>query len=504
MKIEEMISANRADCTGCEACANACPQNAIAMLRDAEGFAYPDIDHALCKECGRCDDVCPTLNFVKKYPKTLPKIFAAINPDNKVRRHSSSGGVFGALSELILKDGGVIFGAGFDKDFHVVHKSARTLEELDNLRGSKYVQSQIGDVYRQVKDALKSTRVLFSGTPCQCAGLKSFLGKDYDNLLTVDVICQGVPSPAVWEYYIDMFSYAHEIKGVNFASKRFGWKFAHMEIDFADRESYLCPIHQDAYGGTYLCGLNGRPSCTACKFKFPNVQSDLTLGDALGVQDYAPDMFDERGTSIVLIHTPKGKDFFDRAGLRTQAVDFLNVVTRNPRLTTSAIADNRRKVFFIEFVKYTNRIANMKKYLEKDDVNIRQQISDKTQRALIQSYEEIFDYYRKNAERNILVVTPPLDDKAQEFLDGYFEKNLPDCGVYFMQLEGDGQLVCKEKMSTLTFELDEDPDMLTEFAKQFHVTEIFAENKVKYESPTLVKWINHCGLPANIFSLSAN
>ena len=504
MKIEEMIAKKRADCNGCEACANACPQNAIAMVRDAEGFAYPEINHELCKECGRCDDVCPALNFVKKYPKTLPKIFAAINPDDKVRRHSSSGGVFTALSELILKDGGVIFGAGYDEKFHVVHKSARTLEELENLRGSKYVQSQIGDVYRQVKDALKETKVLFSGTPCQCAGLKRFLGKDDDNLLTVDFICHGVPSPAIWEYYIDLFGFAHEVSHVNFASKRYGWKFAHMEINFADRESYISQVQQDAYCGTYLRGLNERPSCNECKFKFPSVQSDLTLGDALGVQDYAPEMFDDRGTSLVLIHTPKGKGYFERTNLKTQAVSFLDVVTRNPRLTVPSVADAKHKFFFAEFNKYTSKIANMKKHLEREDSNVRQQVSDKVQRALIQSYQEIFDYYRKNSTRNVLVVTPKMDEKAQQFLGGYFEKNLPDCNLYLMQLEGDGQLACLEQMSTLTYELDEDAETLTEFAKQFNITEVFAENKVKYESPTLVRWINHCGLPAKIFSLSAN
>lgn len=504
MKIEEMIAAKRADCNGCEACANACPQNVITMIRDTEGFAYPEINHELCKNCGRCDDACPALNFVKKYPKALPKIYAAINPNAKVRRHSTSGGVFGALGEFVLNDGGVVFGAAFDKNWRVVHTTAKTLDELDNLRGSKYVQSQIGDVYRQVKDALKSQKVLFSGTPCQCAGLQRFLGKDYDNLFIVDVVCQGVPSPAIWEYYVDLFGYAHEITHVNFASKRFGWKFAHMEINFSDRDAYLSPIHQDTYGGTYLGGLNTRPSCSDCKFKFPSVQSDLTLGDALGVQDFAPDMFDDRGTSLVLVHTAKGKALLERTNLKHETVTFFDAVTRNPRLTTSAIADSRRRLFFAEFSKYTSKIANMKKHLENSDANVRRQISDKSRRTLIQSYEEIFDYYRKHAERNILVVTPLLDDKAQAFLNGYFEKNFQDCGLYFMQLEGKGQLVCTEKMSTLTFELDEDPNVLNEFAKQFNVTAVFAENKVKYESPVLVRWINGCGLPVDIFNLNAN
>lgn len=504
MKIEEMITANRADCNGCEACANVCPQNAITMRRDAEGFAYPETDHELCKECGRCDEVCPALNFVKSFPKALPKIFAAINPDNKIRRHSTSGGVFSALSEIVLNEGGVVFGAAFDSKWRVVHKSARTLEELESLRGSKYVQSCIGEVYRQVGEELKTRRVLFSGTPCQCAGLRNFLGEDPDNLLTVDLICHGVPSPEVWEYYIDLFGYAHDVKRVDFASKRFGWKFAHMEINFSDRDTYLCPLNRDAYGGIFLSGLSERPSCHACKFKFPNVQSDLTLGDALGVQDFAPELFDDRGTSLVIVHTAKGKELLERTNLKHQAVDFIDIVTRNPRLTTSTVADGRRKIFFTEFFKYAGKLANMKKYLETDDANVRQQVGDKSQRALVKSYREIFEHYRQASERNILVVTPPLDDKAQEFLNGYFDKTAQDCGLYFMQPEGKGQLVCKEKLSTLTFALEENLNTLKDFAKQFNVTEVFVENKIKYDAPVVVQWINGCGLPVNIFSLNAS
>ena len=183
MKIEKMIAANRADCSGCAACANICPRNAIEMTRDVEGFAYPKINPELCIKCGRCDATCPALNFKAKIFDAFPKTFAAIHIDETIRRHSSSGGAFTALSEIILRNGGVVFGAAFDENWHVFHKAARTLDELENLRGSKYVQSQIGDVYRQVKDALKSSKVLFSGTSCQCAGLKHFLGSDPENSL---------------------------------------------------------------------------------------------------------------------------------------------------------------------------------------------------------------------------------------------------------------------------------------------------------------------------------
>ena len=392
MKIEQMISTNRADCSGCEACANACPKNAITMTRDAEGFAYPKINSELCVKCGRCDATCPALNFKKKFPAALPKVFAAVNRDQKIRRHSSSGGVFTALSEIVLLNGGIVFGAAFDENFHVAHTVARTPDELEKLRGSKYVQSKIGDVYRQVRDALKSILrggVLFSGTPCQCAGLKNFLGKDHENLLTVEIICHGAPSPALWENYISELGYAHEVTHVNFRSKREGWSTSTLEINFADQGYYLRPVSQDVYGKLFLNGLSERPSCHACKFKFPNVQSDLTLGDAWGVQKFAPNMFDNRGTSVVFIHTAKGEEFLKQTNLIVQPVRFFDAATSNPRFISPSIADPRRKNFFAHIAQIADKFAVMQHYAYQDDRAIRKQIGEQNQRAMIQSCQAI-------------------------------------------------------------------------------------------------------------------
>ena len=501
MKIDEMISVNRADCSGCEACANICPKKAVTMTRDAEGFAYPKIDSDRCIKCGRCDAICPALNFTAKTVDAFPKTFAAVNPDEKIRRHSSSGGVFTALSEIILRGGGVVFGAAFDKNWHVFHKAARTLDELEDLRGSKYVQSRIGDVYRQVKNALKSTSVLFSGTPCQCAGLRAFLGKDYDNLLTVDIICHGVPSPAVWEEYIGALGYAHEVKHVNFAGKKLGWKMSHLEINFSDQGHYLRRINEDPYGNAFYSGLSERPSCHACKFKFPSVQSDLTIGDALGIQYTAPEMFDDRGTSLVLVHTAKGKNFFEQTQLKTREFGLTDILLNNPRLITSTIADERRKKFFAEFFKYRYKLAVLQKYSDEDNAAARQAASEKNQCNLVASYQAILDGLRKQFVRNILVVTPPLDDNARKFLGDYFVQSFPNCGLYLLQPESKGRLVCNEKITSLDFALKEDAATLTNFVKQFNITEIFADNLVKYDSPAVVEWINVCGLPVNVFSL---
>jgi len=501
MKIEEMITAKRADCNGCEACANICPLNAISMRRDDEGFAYPEIDGELCDQCGKCDEICPALNFAASFPAELPKVFAAINPDDKARRHSTAGGVFSALSEIILRDGGVVFGAAFDEKFHVVHTCARNVEELANLRGSKYVQSKIGDVYRQVKDALQSTKVLFSGTPCQCAGLRAFLGENNDNLLTVDIICHGVPSPAVWEEYIGALGYAHEVKHVNFGSKKMGWKIAHMEINFSDQGHYMRLINQDPYGNAFYSGLSERPSCHECKFKFPNVQSDLTIGDALGIQYIAPEMFDDRGTSLVLVHTAKGKEIFEQTELKTQEFRLIDILLNNPRLITSAIADERRKKFFDDFAAYKYKLPVLQKYAEEDNAAARQAVSEQNQCNLMTGYQTVLDVWRKQFARNVLIVTPPLDDDAKKFLGDYFGQSFPNCGLYLLQPESKGRLACSEKITSLVFALREDAATLTNFAKQFNITEIFADNMVKYDSPAVVDWINSCGLPVNVFSL---
>ena len=490
MKIEEM---NRAECTGCEACANVCPKNAVKMIRDAEGFAYPKINRELCAACGSCDAVCPALNFAKTFPDALPKAFAAIHTDKKIRLHSSAGGVFSALAEIILRDGGVVFGASFDEKFHVSHTCARTLDELANLRGKKYVQSQIGEIYRQVADALQTGGVLFSGTPCQCAGLKNFLGEEPENLLTVDLICHGVPSPALWESYIGELNYAHEVTHVNFASKKMSRKIPYVEVNFSDCSHYLNRLDVDVYGGAFLRGLSERPSCHACKFKFPSMQSDLTLGGAA-------EILDDSNATLVIVHSAKGKKFFEQAALKSQEVNFIDAVIKNPRFLTSTVADFRRADFFDELAESTRKLTVLQKY-SVEDAAARQKSAEQSQRVFLQSYRTLLERYRRHTERNILIVTPQLDDAAQKFLADYFERNFPNCGLYFLALERKGRLLCYEKFTSLIFALKEDADTLNEFAAQFNVTELFASNRIKYNSEILVEWFKSCGLPVNIFAL---
>ncbi len=491
MKIEEMIAANRADCSGCAACANVCPKNAIVMTRDAEGFAYPKINSELCISCGRCDATCPALNFKAGVIDDFPKTFVAIYDDDKILRHSSSGGAFTALSEIILREGGVVFGAAFDKNWRVVHTSAENLDELENLRRSKYAQSQIGDVYRQAKKSLEADRkVLFSGTPCQCVGLKHFLGKDYDNLLTVDILCHGTPSPGIWENYIGELGYAHEVVHVNFRSKRNGWG-SNLDINFNDRGHTMVANSKNLYGKLFLIGISERPACQSCKFKIPNGQADLTLGDAWGIKDFAPEMFDSRGVSVVFVHTDKGKTFFEQTNLKTRQVKFIDAVKKNVHAVSPTIADARRKDFFAELAKNSDWSTVMKKYYQDDDAAVKER-RKKNGAAYNKNFRAIAAQVRKKFEDNVLIVAASAEDLEQRF---------PNRAVYFLYLNAKGQLICKENFSALTFEQKE-VAALADFAKEFNVTEIYVEEPSGIESPIVDEWLKTCSLPIKTLNVA--
>ncbi len=498
MKIEDMISANRADCSGCAACANICPKNAITMTRDAEGFSYPKINPELCIKCGRCDATCPTLNYVKNNPTDFPPTFTATYPDDKILRHSSSGGVFTALSEIILREGGVVFGAAFDKNWRVHHTSIRSLDELDKLRGSKYVQSQIGDVYRQVRDALKSTQVLFSGTPCQCAGLKHFLGGDHENLLTVDILCHGTPSPAVWESYIDELARRNDIDHVNFRSKRDGWSIL-FEVNYLNRGHYTRKLSFNLYGKLFLNALISRPSCYACKFKFPDSRSDLTIGDAWGVKKFAPEMFDNRGVSVVFLHTDKGRKFFEQANLTTRQIKFIDATWNNPSSTISEGQDPRRADFFADFAKETDKFAVMEKYYYQDVAELRKEIFLQNRRTFKRSYRAIVASVRQKFTENILVASL-FDDDAKELLIDHFAQTVPNGTLYFLRLNDKDELICRENFSTLDFPIKSEVAALNDFAKKYNIVQVVASDPLNLNSPAVEEWLKVCGLPVQVLA----
>ena len=340
------------NCCGCHACAQICPKHCITMRADTEGFLYPQVDATACIHCGACEKVCPILQSSPEPKDKSPKAFAAINLDEKVRAQSSSGGVFSLLAEQTIFKGGVVFGAAMSENQHkVCHIAVETLEGLAALRGSKYLQSEIGTTYSQAKEALQSGReVLFSGTPCQIEGLRSFLQKDYPNLLCADVICHGVPSPRTWNVYLSEIERAVGQKAtwITFRKKSPGWKHYSMHIQFPNGKVFSKDNRDSPYMRAFLQDVSIRPSCYACRFKKLNHVSDITLADYWGIQNQYPDMDDDKGTSLVLVHSEKGQQRMDalRDSLRLQEVPVTQALKPNPAMTQSAKPHKRRQEFF--------------------------------------------------------------------------------------------------------------------------------------------------------------
>ena len=273
-------------CCGCHACYNKCPKNAIEMIEDEKGFKYPKINNEKCINCGLCDKVCPIINNPKI--QNEPKAYACINKDEKIRMQSTSGGIFTLLATVIINKGGVVFGASFNNDFKVIHTYTETIEELEKFRGSKYLQSDINNSYKKAKDFLDNDRfVLFTGTPCQIEGFKSFLGKEYEKLYLQDIICHGVPSPKVWDEYKKYRENkaGAKLKGMSFRSK-YGttWGKYHVNMKFENDKNYDMFHNDDVYMKAFLNHLSLRESCTDCKFKKKNRLSDITLADFWGIQ----------------------------------------------------------------------------------------------------------------------------------------------------------------------------------------------------------------------------
>lgn len=341
-----------AECCGCHACAQICPKHCITMQADAEGFLYPHIDADVCIDCGACEKICPMLHSEPAPISKEPTAYAAINLDEKIRQNSSSGGVFTLLAEQTLDNGGIVFGAAMTADQHSVHHIAiETKEALAALRGSKYLQSSIGDTYLQVRKALKSGReVLFSGTPCQVEGLRTFLQKDYSNLFCVDLICHGVPSPLVWSTYLaeQENRVGAPARRTFFRYKKYGWKTYAVLLEFSNNTAYECVFLHDAFIQSFLRNVCLRPSCYSCHFKKLNRVSDITLADYWGIQNQYPDMDDNKGTSLVFVHSEKGQHHIDslRTSMRLLEVPVAQAIKENPSMTISAHPHKQRKRFF--------------------------------------------------------------------------------------------------------------------------------------------------------------
>ena len=320
---------DKKDCCGCHACMSVCAHRAITMQVDGEGFLYPVVNMDSCSDCGLCEQVCP-VNHQTSRSQPL-KVYASKSRDEEVRHQSSSGGIFTLLAEAVIRDGGVVFGAKFDEEWNVVHASTETLDGLTAFRGSKYVQSAIGDAYMKVKEFLQQGRkVLFTGTPCQIAGLKKCLRKDYDNLLTVDVVCHGVPSPLVWQKYLsdtrkelcekhgaeEDVSSSAMITDISFRDKTHGWSKYGFRLRYSSSAvkegSLLQPFSENVFMNCFLSYLSLRPSCHSCPSKGGKSGSDISIADFWGIEKYNAKFTDNKGASAVLVHTDKGKCLFGK------------------------------------------------------------------------------------------------------------------------------------------------------------------------------------------------
>lgn len=336
-------------CTGCHACKAVCPRKCIQMIPDEEGFLYPQVVHEQCIGCGACVKVCPVL-----YPSDTQsplKVYAARNRIESVRMSSSSGGVFTALAEEIIRREGVVFGASFRENGQVVHSWTEQLEGVAAFRGAKYVQSLIGEAYLQVRRFLKQDRlVLFSGTPCQIAGLKHFLRKDSERLLTVDVVCHGVPSPLVWRTYLDSINPRRlPITTLSMRDKSHGWKRYGMKICTEDMVLYTGKAASNLYSQGYLENLYLRPSCYDCPVKKGRSHSDFTLGDFWGIERVHPSLDDNRGTGLVLVNSPQGMNFYRSLSVLQKEVTYAQAFRGNPSLECSAPLPNEREEFWRRF-----------------------------------------------------------------------------------------------------------------------------------------------------------
>lgn len=307
---------NKNECYGCGACENACKRGALKMQADEEGFLYPHIDSALCIECGKCKQVCQIHNLKTRISQE-PLVFAAKNKNEEVRRRSTSGGMFFALSETIIQNGGSVYGVAYDEEFNALHQRAENLEDCQKFQGSKYAQSRVGAVYQGVKDDLVSGKeVLFTGTPCQIAGLATFLGADAENknLILCEVICHGAPSPLMLKEHIAFIEKERKSKVVayNHRSKALGWH-GHNECFFLENgknefKSKLSQNHKDLFYAHLII----RPSCYRCAYTgFPRM-ADISIADYWGIELCMKDFDDNKGTSLLILNTEKAERFFER------------------------------------------------------------------------------------------------------------------------------------------------------------------------------------------------
>ena len=393
------------DCCGCSACAQRCPKQCIQMTEDEEGFLYPKIDESICIDCHLCEKVCPVINQGEEREPLA--VYAAKNPNEEIRMQSSSGGIFTLLAERVIDEGGVVFGACFNEQWVVVHDYVESKHDLSKFRGSKYVQSKIGDSYKSVETFLRGGRsVLFSGTPCQIAGLKKYLRKEYEKLLTVDFICHRVPSPGVFRTYLQeeindiaarqgggkntvllpciplvtesdgLECNGMEIKSINFRDKRNGWKkfgfaLALSKASAAGEKNSVslsyAPLNKNLFLRGFLKNIYLRPSCYACRSRAFRSGSDITLADFWGIGKLNCSLDDDKGVSMVILSTDKGFEYCEPFCKEEYRYSLDEVKHYNPAAYHSCSEPINRSFFFDMNESVHKRVAILARPTKKEE-----------------------------------------------------------------------------------------------------------------------------------------
>lgn len=363
-----MIDKIYKECTSCTACSNICPKQCISFNKNKDGFNYPEIDKSKCIECSLCENICPVIN--KKQTNSKTRAYAVKNKNEKVRLESTSGGFFSLLADYVLENDGYVAGAAYDENFVVKHIIINDKSELYRLRGAKYSQSELGNIFFSIKKLLEEGKmVLFSGTPCQCEGLKVFLKKDYKNLITADLICHGVPSPEVWQKYIDYRSDKENggirPKKINMRCKDSGWSNYGYSTEFVyeNGKRTLVLNSRDLFMKAFVGNICLRESCSDCKAKGINRVTDFTLGDYWGIWNQYPEFDDNRGTSAVFVHSDKGEELLNNLNGQLEMIktDVENVYKENISFIESSKSHPDRNEF-LEQVTADNFEELIKKY----------------------------------------------------------------------------------------------------------------------------------------------
>ncbi len=333
-------------CCGCTACYSICPKKAITMQPDSEGFLYPKIDESLCINCNLCEKVCPVLKSETHKEETKGYIVRYKN--EAIVSESTSGGAFTAFATYLLDNGAVVYGAGYDENMQVVTKMATTTSQLKEMRGSKFVQSNLKDTFAQIKKQLADgVLVVFSGTPCQVGGLVSCLGKKPENLVLIDFVCRGVPSPGLWKNYVDMMENKYKSKMISarFKHKTYGYHATTMKIDFENGKTWYGSGRIDPMMKAFVKEMASRPSCSACAFKGVERPSDITMFDCYKFSKVTGLPDDNKGYTSLFVHTKKGHELFERIKfqLMVYEADVEDLVNENGIMVKNSAKPNAQR-----------------------------------------------------------------------------------------------------------------------------------------------------------------